>query len=283
LNAEQAPDTSAPRATLRVELARGPAPPYPTGKATLRLGSIDAHVDDEASVVTMRDASNSWGRLDLDALEGILWADTEDPEQASADVYTMLTMGSAFLLGRSRRALIHAGAIVPPGHPGWLVVGDARSGKSTACASLAMTGCGLLSDDQVVLSQSAGRISVEGWPRPLHLDEGWSQGVPTDQRRTVHPSEVGSRPLDGSVDLGAALFTSVRPDEPTAVSRMAAADAFLLIVRQSPWVLADRQAAASIVEMLSSVAVLPCHSLQLGRDTFGSPDRLRGVLDPLLS
>jgi hypothetical protein len=282
LDAEAAPDTSTPRATLRVEVARSPARPKSTGKATLRLGSIDAYVDDEASVVTLRGAANSWGRLDLDALEGILWADTDESEQASTDVYTMLTIGSAFLLGRSRRALIHAGAIVPPGRAGWLVVGDARSGKSTTCASLAMTGCALLSDDQVVLSQSAGRISVEGWPRPLHLDGGWSQGVPTGQRRTVHPSEVGSTRQDGAVELGAALFTSVRPDEPTSVSRMAAADAFLHIVRQSPWLLADRRAAASIVDMLSSVAVLPCHSLQLGLDTFGNPNLLRSVLDPLL-
>jgi hypothetical protein len=283
LNSDKATPTTLPRATLNVKVWRSPTRPDPTRKATLRLGSVDAYVDDEAGIVAMTGAANSWGRIDLEALEGTLWADPEDHEEASANIYTMLTIGSAFLLGRSRRALIHAGAIVPPGNPGWLVVGDAQSGKSTTCASLAMTGCELLSDDQVVLSHRAGRVSVEGWLRPLHLDEGWSRGVPCGQRRAVHPSELGCTPPRRAAELGAAVFTSVKSDQPTSVSAMSAADAFLHIVRQSPWLLADRRAAPSVMETLSSVAALPCYSLQLGLDTFGSPDRLREVLHHLMS
>lgn len=283
LNAEKATNTTLPRATLSVAAWRSSPRPDPTGKATLRMGSVEAHVDDEAGIVALTGEANSWGRIDLEALEGILWADPDNHEKASADVYAMLTIGSAFLLGRSGRALIHAGAVVPPGHQGWLVVGDAHSGKTTTCASLAMTGCELLSDDQVVLSYRAGRVSGEGWLRPLHLDEGWSRGVPCGQRRTVHPSELGNATLRRATELGAAVFTSVNPDQPTSVSEMSAPDAFLHIVRQSPWLLADRRAAASVMETLSSVAVLPCYSLQLGLDTFGSPDRLRAVLHPLMS
>ena len=283
LNCEPAPAKSTPRAILRVDVARSSPRPDPVGNVTLRLGSVEAHVDDEAGIVAMTSEGNSWGRIDLEALVGTLWTDPDNRDTASADVYTMLTIGSAFLLGRSRRALIHAGTVVPPGHKGWLVVGDAHSGKTTTCASLAMTGCELVSDDQVVLHYGADRVSVEGWLRLLHLDEGWSRGVPCGRRRTVHPSELGDTRPRRAAELGAAVFTSVNPDQPTSVSEMSAADAFLHIVRQSPWLLADRRAAASIMETLAAVAVVPCYSLQLGLDTFGSPDRLRAVLHPLMS
>ena len=139
----------------------------------------------------MRGATACWGRLDLEALRATLWADLAAGEAAGADVYAMLTIASALLLGRMRRPLIHAGAVVAPDGKGWLVVGDARSGKSTTCVSLASSGWGLLSDDQVVLTPNGPTLEVEGWLRPVHLDEGWNEGVPRGRRRTVHPAELG--------------------------------------------------------------------------------------------
>lgn len=282
LNSEPVATATLPRATLSVDVGRTAPRPDPIEHVTLRLGSIDTYVDDDASIVKMRGASKCWGRLDLEAPRGTLWVDPDGSEQTLADVYTMLTIGSAFLLGRLGRALVHAGAVATAGNHAWLVVGDAHSGKSTTCVSLAMRGYRLLSDDQVVLSDRAGRVSVEGWLRPLHLDDGWSRGVPSGQRRTIRPSDLEKTPRRRTAELGAALFTSVNPDETTTVSECSAADAFLQIVRQSPWLLADRRAAASAMDTLSSVAVLPCFALELGLDTFGSPDRLWGLLHALL-
>ncbi len=63
---------------------------------------------------------------------------------------------------------------------------------------------------------------------------------------------------------------------------MAAGDAFTGLVRQSPWLLADRVVAPSLADILSAVARLPRFSLRLGLDTFGRPDRLRALLTPAL-
>ena len=142
-----------------------------------------------------------------------------------------------------------------------------------------MTGSSLLSDDQVVLAPHEKTIVAEGWLRPLHLDEGWSDGVPRGERRTVHPSELAGGPHVKSATLAGAIFTSVAPDEATSMSAISAAEAFTGIVRQSPWLLADRRAAESVVQILSAVALLPCFALRLALDTFGKPARLRGVVE----
>ncbi len=282
LNCEAAASTARPRATLAVEIARSNAGPRSSGKGTLRVGSVRAHVDEHAARVRLVGAAECWGWVDLDGLHASLQVPPGGPEAVAADVYSMLTIASALLLGRSGRGLIHAGAIVAPERNAWLIVGDARSGKSTTCASLAITGCELLSDDQVVLTRSEEGVAVEGWLRPLHLDEGWPDGVPRGRRRTVHPAELTGEPRSRSVQLAGALFTSVVAAERTSVSVISAADAFTGMVRQSPWLMADRRAAESVVETLSSVARLSAYAVQLGLDTFSQPDRLRAVLDPVI-
>src|SRR3989441_8434802 len=114
----------------------------------------------------------------------------------SRDLYSMLTISAALLLARLERALVHAAAVVAPDGHAWLLAGDARSGKSTSCATLAAAGWGYVSDDQVVLAAREDGVEVEGWLRPFHLDRNGEGGEPTGERREVrseeHTSELQS-------------------------------------------------------------------------------------------
>jgi hypothetical protein len=282
LSADPVDERPTTRAVIAVESQRPIAPPPPvTGLPTLTIGPATAWL--EAGVGLLRGASGCWGRLDLELLRGTLFADPQVGDAATADLYAMLTIASALLLGRMGRAVIHAGAIVAPDGRGWLVVGDARSGKSTTCVSLASAGCGLLSDDQVVLSTDGPSLVVEGWLRPVHLDEGWGEGIPQGPRQTLHPAALGAVAPCRVAPLAGTVHTVVDPAQPTRVSRLSAGDGFTGLVRQSPWLLADRVSAPALVDLLSRVARLPRLSLRLGLDTFGRPERIRALLTPALS
>lgn len=252
-------------------------PRVPSVPSTLRIGDVRAWVQDDTALLI--GGTGAIGRIDQTRRH----ADVRVPSrrgEAAADLQPMLTIAAALLLGRLGRILLHAGAVVADDGRAWLVVGDARSGKSTTCVSLASSGWQLLSDDQVVLHASGeGGLMAEGWLRPLHLDEGWSTGKPTGSRTTIPPPALGLRITTGLVEIAGTLHTSVTAARPSAVSIMTAGESFIGLVRQSPWLLADRAAAPAIVERLSALARLPRRAVSLGRDTFGRPRALRTVIE----
>jgi hypothetical protein len=255
----------------------------PDSPPTLRIGSVRAWLDHEANHAMLAGANGAGGEIDLAGHRARLALPPSAGDAAAADLQPMLTIAAALLLGRIGRILLHAGAVVSGDGRAWLVVGDAYSGKSTTCISLALSGWDLLSDDQVVLQgPGSGVPRAEGWLRPLHLDEGWELRTPRGTRRTVVPASLGLRAVSGPIEVAGTLHTSVEAGQPTTASMTSATEAFIGLVRQSPWLLADRAAAPAIVERLSALARLPSVAISLGRDTFGRPDALRAVVEDSL-
>jgi hypothetical protein len=52
------------------------------------------------------------------------------------------------------------------------------------------------------------------------------------------------------------------------------------LLGQSPWLLADREAAPAVLTLFQSVAKLPAFSLRMGLDCHRDPAVLRAALDP---
>jgi hypothetical protein len=190
----------------------------------------------------------------------------------------MLTIAAALLLGRADRLLMHSAAVVDPSGGAWLLTGDARSGKSTSTANLIRAGWSWLSDDQVVLGCVGGDLVVEGWPRPFHLDTGWEDGSPTGLRATVDADSFGSGRWRRSAPLAGLLFPEVQAKSNTALMPVSRAEALTRLLRQSPWLLADRASAPSLLGLLERTAVSPAHRLVLAMDTFRDGSRLARIL-----
>lgn len=284
LNCKAARDESVALASITIApTGDGFSAPRPNEPSALRLGQVDVWMEPDNRVALLYGATHSVGRIDLESMDARLELDVGAEPHVGENVYSMLTIASALLLGRMGRALIHSAAIADPSGRSWLIVGDAQSGKSTTCVTLAVAGYQLLSDDQVVLWRTDNGLMVEGWVRPLHLDEGWESGTPTGQRRTVQPSEMGIEFSQGFASVAGTLHTAVAAEQPTALAPIPAAEAFTGLVRQSPWLLADRSAAESVVAVLSETARLPSYSLSLGLDTYGRGPKLRTLLDSVLS
>ena len=269
------------RATISVRACRVSLR-RPTEPATLALDRVAAWVDQGRATAVLRGAvPSSGGVLSLAAGRGRLQVDPARAQQAAGDLYSMLTISAALLLARLERALVHAAAVVAPDGRAWLLAGDARSGKSTTCATLASAGWGYVSDDQVVLAARADGVEVEGWLRPFHLDRNGEGGEPTGERREVAPGELGLSGWRRTARLAGVILPSVAAGEPTVLTPVPAAAALAGLVRQSPWLLACRDAAPAVLALLGRAVERGAFSLRLGRDTYRHPARLAACLGSL--
>ena len=259
------------------------------GEPLLRFGGVRVLAGDD-DFLRLAGTSPARGRIDLGAWRATIsvphaLASAPDQQAVSSigfDVYSMLTLSAAFLVGRLGGALVHAGGVVDPEGRAWLLVGDTHSGKTTTCVSLVSTGgWRYLADDQVVLRMGDdGAFVAEGWPRRAHLDEGWGDTVVTGTRATVDlRTQWGDRWIPRA-PLGGVLLPAVNADRPTSLAVAADAAAFTALVRQSPWLMADRSVAGEVVALLRDAASHPTFSLSLGRDSYARGDVLAEHLVP---
>ncbi len=259
----------------------GPAPVRPDGERTLAMGDVGAWMEpDRARLVG---ASGVHGVVGLaDGVAELRAPGEGDAAAVAMDLYSACTLNCALLLGRMGRALAHAAAVAPPGGDAWLLVGDSRAGKTTTCANLVSAGWSYLSDDHVVLHRDgAGRVAVEGLPRPFHLDEGWETGGIVQRRGNTDPHQRFPGAWRRTAPLAGLFFPRVQADEPTALAPLPAADALAGLLRQSPWLLADRAAAPAVLALLREAALFPAHRLHLGLDTYADPPLLAERLGSL--
>ena len=270
------------RTTISVRASRAPLR-RPTEPATLALDRVAAWVDQGRATAVLRGAApSSGGVLSLAAGRGRMQVDPAGgAQEAAGDLYSMLTISAALLLARLERALVHAAAVVAPDGHAWLLAGDARSGKSTTCATLASAGWGYVSDDQVVLAAREDGVEVEGWLRPFHLDRNGEGGEPTGERCEVAPAELGLAGWRRTARLAGVILPSVAAREATVLTPVPAADALAGLVRQSPWLLACRAAAPAVLALLGRAVERGAFSLRLGRDTYRDPARLAACLGAL--
>jgi hypothetical protein len=274
-------DTPAdPRGSVIRVLPMADAPPsLPSSYRTLHLTGVDAWVEGDTARLSCTGLLDGTVDLRAGVAELRVATDGVDATAAMWALYSGCTLSSALLLGRMGRALAHAAAVTPPDAPAWLLVGDARAGKTTTCANLTGAGWRYLSDDHVVLFRAEdGRVSVEGWPRAFHLDVGWTSGTVEHERGETDPRDHWPDRWRRTAPLGGLLFPRVEAAAPTALERAEPGTALAGLLRQSPWLLADRGCAPLVLALLRDAALLPAHALRLGLDTYTDPARLAEIV-----
>lgn len=267
-----------------IDVVEGPSTPgHRRDPPTLRLGDVEARVRAASGQVMLTGPSGVSGTLDLEHHRSEIRV-ADATSRAPADVHSMLTVAAAFMLGRLDGVLVHSAAVVSPGGGAWLLLGDARAGKTTTALNLVTSGWNYLSDDQVVLSRARDTcVWVEGWLRPFHVDAGWTVGRASERRESVDPSSVGPGQWQRRATLGGAVILDLRPASATAIVPLGQAEALAALVRQAPWLLADREKAPTLLSLLVAVMRRPVFRLILGRDTYHDGARLLECLGPLLA
>jgi hypothetical protein len=255
----------------------------PRPRPTFGLDTVDAWVDDAAREVRLRCEGAGAGRVGLQERRAALRTPAAQTALSAAELFTMLTVSSALLLGRLGRTLVHAAAVVDPAGRAWLLVGDTHAGKTTTTVNLLRAGWGFLSDDHVVaFAGGDGGVWIEGWPRPFHVDEGWARGEVTGRRAAVEPASFGAERWRRTAPLGGLLFPRVDPPEPTRLARLSGAAALSALLRQTPWLMTDREAAPRLLSLLRAMSERPSYALSAGLDTYADPLRLAAVCETVL-
>jgi len=271
----------APPGPARLRLVPGRARPFdlPAGEPPLQVLRVDGWVDPAAARVRLASRDGAlWGSVDLARLRAaVALRPGPLPPQAGYDLSAALSIAAALLLGRLGRALLHAAAVVAPDGRAWLLVGDSHAGKTSTCVNLIRAGWDWLADDQVVARADAesGGVVVEGWPRRFTLDDGFETGASLGRRTPTDPGRFGPGRLRRAAPLGGVLLPRVRAGEPTRLHPAHPADALGALIRQSPWLLADAQAAPGVLALLSRMSqTCVCHMV-LGTDTYADPALLQ--------
>lgn len=275
----EAGEAPAPDATIRV--GRGLSPPrIPHGLPSFGLpGEGICHSDGHIffmefgkSLVTAGDGSPR---------EVGVWFGV-DVEDASHTLAGVVSCAVSTALRRCGVFELHSGGVCEPsGGRGALIIGASGSGKSTTTLRLAASGWGYLSDDVMLLKESAEGVEARGLRRDFALTEetlgasGINHSRPASSDR--NDFDVNKRRLPpeelfpfGHVEscLPAALFFNVITNETASrVEEISAAEAMPRLIRMCPWASYDRYSAGEHLRVLARLAKQSrAFVLQAGRD-----------------
>lgn len=257
-----------------LELREGAAGARPDAEPTFRFGTAAGWLRPDGGVQMYADGGTLTGLVEPGRRRARLHA----AGASERELHDQATIASALLVDGMGRALLHAAAAVGPGGA-WLLVGDSHSGKSTTCVTLVDGGWGYLSDDQVILSDAAGAVGVEGWPRRFNLDAPPPAGRSL-WRRALDPREHWPGREHRSAPLAGLLFPRVEAQSPTELTRVRPADALGRLIRAAPWLLLGAAGASRLLALLGAAAAAPSFSLRMGMDTYRNPEALLRCLEP---
>jgi hypothetical protein len=281
--------TGRPLGVITARADGASAPAAPERAHTLRVGGVRAWTDTPVAGETllMNGARTVHAVVDRNARRAMIRVIPALEESERDDVRVAFGLAVTLLIGHVGHAVVHAAAVVAPNGGAWLLAGDSRAGKSSTTAALVAAGWDYLSDDSVVLSPARSGdpsgISVEGWRSGFSLDRGWRDGVSTGDRVETEANAIGGGKWRPAAPLAGVLFPRVDASSPTALGAISQANAFVELVRQSPWLLADRGSAPAVAALLCHAAVMPAARLSLGADSYARPERLVEVLSAIVA
>jgi hypothetical protein len=261
------------------------APPPPAGPSAFRAAGVEAWLTDGGPAVLRGADPEEWASIHLEDMVAQVSAPAQGAQVGrEGSVFHLLDVSAALLMGRLGRTFLHAAAVARPGEGAWLLVGDSCSGKTTTTLNLMGRGWSVVSDDAVVVFQEheGGPVWIEGWPRRFGVDEGWERGEVTGRRSRREPGTFATVNWQRSAPLAGLVFPRIMGDAPTCLQPASAARALERLIRQSPWLMADRSGAPRLLRMFRSMVEAPLFELSLGRDTYRDAGKLEQRLAPLL-
>lgn len=178
---------------------------------------------------------------------------------------------------------VHGGAVRDHKGCGWLLAGDAGSGKSTTVLSLAMEGWGWTSDDATYLRRDGNQIVAEGWREAPRLSSRSAAALRLSREHATSPFKT-SVALPASVMAARAadivLHRLVLPEiaGATRLEIIEPGPALDGLLRASAWLVCLPAIAPAYLRLLAEVARLPALRLLLGPELLDEPARAARLL-----
>ncbi len=295
LNQTAVPAGSQPAITLSIKSA---TPPFiPSGLQSFAINHGDCHTD---------------GRQYFLAVDGSL-IHICDPQERRVEVSfgetaqarhpVALVNAFSYALQAALRRVgvfdVHAaGAVEPVSGAGALIVGAFGSGKTTLTLRLIEAGWRYLSDDMVVLRETATTLEAGGLRRlfavaatsimgssSTRLSAALGPPVASDPtKRRLEPEIVFPDSWANSCRPRALFFPRMVDVARSTVEKMTPGAAMLQLMRHCPWATYDTYTAPDYLRVLARLAnQCRAYDLLAGRDLLLDPKRASDLLTPCLS
>jgi hypothetical protein len=241
------------------------------------------------------DLTTFWLRPDTGAI-GVIWPETLT--QADAVTY-LLGPILAFLLRWRGQLCLHGSAIADTAGQVTVFLGRAGMGKSTTAAILAQQGYTVLTDDVVVLRETAGQFWVEAgyprlrlWPHSTALIYDDAQALPrlvpthpTWDKQYLDLTQTGLAFADRALPLKQIYCLGARSRQPLSWREpLSLQEAFVqLLANTSVNYLLDREQRSLEFQVLTRLLrQIPCQTLHVTQQREGFA-QLAALLKPTLS
>ena len=163
---------------------------------------------------------------------------------------------------------MHSAGVVETGTDnGVLIIGPSGSGKSTLALQLVTSGWSYLSDDELLLSLTAGVVEARGFRSFFAVSEAGAR-----LKQCFDPELVLGSKRTARATPRALLFTHLNGESRSELSRLTQAETMTRLIRACPWATFDKSIASANLELLSALArQARAFDLSAGRDLL-NPD-----------
>jgi hypothetical protein len=169
---------------------------------------------------------------------------------------------------------LHAAGLVSREGAGVLLIGASGCGKSTLALGLVAAGWRYLSDDAVMLSGGAARVTAWALRRPFSLAQ-----APSTAKRRIDVRGRAPRQFVSRWPPAMLLFPHIVSDATSTLRPIPRGDAIGRLFRHSGSPLFDRVSTAAHFELLAALArQTECLELRLGKNLHHHPESLVDLL-----
>lgn len=268
-----------------IELHKDAPPALPVGDARFEIEDGHCSASGDRLVLEVNDSTIVVGPPEHNRTDVWLSENTPGKHQLALNNVILYAMQAA--LRRAGLYQFHAGCVLPgDDRSAILLVGDSGSGKSTLTATLVRAGWNFVTDDNLMLSDSAAGIEAWALRRYFTFDEatlvacnllsfkesigGRVPGKTEKFRfyaREAFPGKFVANCLPGVI-----LFPTLSHELQSRIEPLKQGDALARLIRQCPWATCDAAAAPLHLQALSKLArQTRSYTLFAGRDVFESP------------
>jgi hypothetical protein len=287
-------DAGAPPAHL-IELHKNAPPALPASDSRFEIEDGYCFTSGPQIVLEVNGSTVVVGPPELNRTD--VWLSESTPGRHQLALNNVILYAVQAALRRAGLYQFHAGCVLSSDHPdersAILLVGDSGCGKSTLTATLVGNGWNFVSDDNLMLCDSAAGIEAWALRRYFTFDEATLQAcnlmsfkesiggrVPGKTEkfrfyaRQAFPGKFVAKCLPGAI-----VFPTVSGEPQSRVEPLKQGDALARLIRQCPWATCDAAAAPLHLQALSKlVSQTRSFTLFAGRDVFEHPASISDLL-----
>jgi len=282
-----------------IELHKHAPPVFPEADSRFEIEDGHCFTSGDDLVLEVNDSTIVVAPPELNRTD--IWLSESTPGKHSLALNNVILYAVQAALRRAGLYQFHAACVLPEDdandRSAILLVGDSGCGKSTLTATLVRTGWSFVTDDNLMLSDSAAGIEAWALRRYFTFDEATLDAcnllsfkesiggrVPgKTEKFRFYARDAFPGKFVANCFPGAIIFPTVTSETQSRIEPLKQGDALARLIRQCPWATCDAAAAPLHLQALTKLArQTRSYTLFAGRDVFADPTSLPELISESL-